>query len=81
MLYFDLLTDDIIIKILEINTYYIEKELYSTYLVLNDVQTILSYNENPSYYGNPSSDDDYGYDSDYGYDYDYDSGLDNIYGM
>jgi hypothetical protein len=71
MLYFDLLTDDIII--LEINTYYIEKELYSTYLVLNDVQTILSYNENSSYYGNPSSDDDYGYD--------YDSGLDNIYGM
>jgi len=69
MLYFDLLTDDIIIKILEINTYYIEKELYSTYLVLNDVQTILSYNENPSYYGNSSS------------DYDYDSGLDNIYGM
>ena len=71
MLYFDLLTDDIIIKILEINTYYIEKELYSIYLILNDVETILSYNENPSYYGNPSSDDDYGYDS----------GLDNIYGM
>jgi hypothetical protein len=37
MLYYDLLTDDIMIKILEINTYYIEKELYSTYLVLNDV--------------------------------------------
>ena len=27
MLYFDLLTDDIIIKILEINTYYIEKRI------------------------------------------------------
>ena len=70
MLYFDLLTDDIMIKKLEINTYYIEKELYSTYLILCDVQTILCYNENPSYYGNSSSDDDYGYD--------YDSGLDVI---
>ena len=44
MLYFDLLTDDIIIKILEINSYYIEKELWSTYLTLCDVQTILFYN-------------------------------------
>tara|TARA_B110000444_G_scaffold136888_1_gene128517 strand:+ start:799 stop:1032 length:234 start_codon:yes stop_codon:yes gene_type:complete len=77
MLYFDLLTDDIIIKILEINTYYIEKELWSTYLTLCDVQTILFYNENPNYYGNSSSDENYGY----GYDYDYDSDLDNIYGM
>ena len=73
MLYFDLLTDDIIIKILEINTYYIEKELWSTYLTLCDVQTVLFYNENMSGYGNSGSDDDYGYD--------YDSGLDNIYGM
>ena len=73
MLYFDLLTDDIIIKILEINTYYIEKELWSTYLTLCDVQTILFYNENPNYYGNSSSDENY--------DYDYDSDLDNIYGM
>lgn len=55
MLYFDLLTDDIIIKILEINTYYIEKELYSIYLILNDVETILSYS---------SSDENYDYDSD-----------------
>lgn len=54
MLYFDLLTDDIIIKILEINTYYIEKELYSIYLILNDVETILSYS---------SSDENYDYDS------------------
>ena len=44
------------IKILEINTYNIEKELYSTYLVLNDVQTILSY------YENSSSDENYDYD-------------------
>jgi hypothetical protein len=68
MLYFDLLTDDIIIKILEINTYYIEKELWSTYLTLCDVQNILYYNENMSFYGNSSSDDDYGYD--YSYDSD-----------
>lgn len=54
MLYFDLLTDDIIIKILEINTYYIEKELYSIYLILNDVETILNYS---------SSDENYDYDS------------------
>ena len=59
MLYFDLLTDDIIIKILEINTYYIEKELYSIYLILNDVETILSYS---------SSDENYDYDYDSGLD-------------
>jgi len=63
------------IKINEINIYYIEKELWSTYLTLCDVQTILFYNENPNYYGNSSSDENYGYD------YDYDSDLDNIYGM
>lgn len=57
MLYFDLLTDDIIIKILEINTYYIEKELYSIYLILNDVETILSYSSSDENY-------DYDYDSD-----------------
>ena len=68
MLYFDLLTDDIIIKILEINTYYIEKELWSTYLTLCDVQNILYYNENMSFYGNSGSDDDYDYD--YSYDSD-----------
>lgn len=62
MLYFDLLTDDIIIKILEINTYYIEKELYSTYLVLNDVENILNYSKYPSYYENSSSDENYDYD-------------------
>jgi len=51
------------IKINEINIYYIEKELYLTHLVLNDIETIL----NPlSYYGNSSSDENYyyNYDSD-----------------
>ena len=57
------------IKINEINIYYIEKELYSTHLVLNDIETILN---PPSYYGNSSSDKKSSSDENYYYNYDSD---------